>query len=516
MADLARRPLIVGSGIAGLYVALRCQELGVKPTLVTKARLEESNTRYAQGGIAAAIGSDDSVDLHLADTIRAGAGLVDRAAAQMLAHDAPERIADLVRLGVPFDTVDGEIALGQEGAHSRRRILHAGGDATGLSIEETLKRCVLEAGIDTRERTVLRELRPVDGRRVIATLSYPAGQGVARLDPRPVVLATGGAGSLYRQSSNPSIATGEGVAIAFRAGALVTDMEFIQFHPTAFYRRGAPRFLISEALRGEGALLVNADGKRFLLSEHRDAELAPRDVVSRAIDREIQRSGRPCVYLDATGIPRDRLFARFPSICRFLGTYGIDPARDRIPVTPVAHYMIGGVRTDLDGRTSLPSLYACGEVASTGVHGANRLGSNSLIEGLVFGERVARTLAKPRAGRAIRTRRTLTIDWPVKAPGAPEGASFEEVQGLLWDRVGIIRDAVGLESAVAEFGRIGTAAERRTEAFPNHLALAALTAYLIARAALARTESRGAHYRSDHPRPRPEWLLHLGLHRRPA
>jgi L-aspartate oxidase len=514
VVDLARRPLIVGSGIAGLYVALRCHELGLKPTLVTKARLEESNTRYAQGGIAAAIGSDDSIDLHFADTVRAGAGLVDRPAARLLAHDAPERIADLVRLGVPFDTVHGEIALGQEAAHSRRRILHAGGDATGLSIEETLKRRVLELGIEARERTVLRELRLSATRRVVATLSDPDGRGVDRLDARPVILATGGAGSLYRQSSNPSIATGEGVAIAFRAGALVADMEFIQFHPTAFYRRGAPRYLISEALRGEGASLVNADGERFLVSEHRDAELAPRDIVSRAIDREIQRSGHPCVYLDATATPRDRLFARFPSICHFLAAYDIDPSRDRIPVAPVAHYMIGGVRTDLDGRTTLPSVYACGEVASTGVHGANRLGSNSLIEGLVFGERVARTLAKPRAGKPLRTRRTLAIDWPVTPAGPQEEGTFEEVQQLLWERVGIIREAVGLESALREFGRIGASAERRTEAFPSHLTHAALTAYLIARAALARTESRGAHYRSDHPDPRPEWQLHLGLQRR--
>ena len=514
MTEATRRPLIIGSGIAGLYVALRCHELGLRPTIVTKARLEESNTRYAQGGIAAAIGPDDSPRLHLEDTLRAGAELVDRPAARILTSEAPARIADLVRYGVPFDTVEGRIALGREAAHSRNRTLHAGGDATGLSIEEALKRRVVSAGIEARERTVLRALRPGSRDGPVAVLSDADGRALEFGTPAPVVLATGGAGSLFRQSSNPSIATGEGVAIAFRAGALLTDMEFVQFHPTAFYRAGAPRFLITEALRGEGAVLRNEAGDRFMVAVHPDAELAPRDIVARAIDREIQRSGHPSVYLDATALPRDLLFARFPSVCHFLATYGLDPSRDMVPVGPVAHYMIGGVATDLDGRSSLPGLYACGEVASTGVHGANRLAGNSLLEGLVFGERVARQLLHPAGGGPNPPPRVIELALPSGAGQPEEPAEFETVRGLLWDDVGIVRSGAGLTSARDRFvdlvERTGPAA---ADAPPGPVANAALTALLIARSALLRTESRGAHYRSDWPRPRAAWRLHVGLRR---
>ena len=510
--DPSRRPLVIGSGIAGLYFALRSQELGLRPTIITKARLEESNTRYAQGGIAAAVGPDDSRALHFEDTVRAGDGLVDRAAARALTWDAPARIADLVRYGVPFDTEDGQIALGREAAHSRARILHAGGDATGLSIEETLRHRALDVGIEMLERRVLRALSPAGRDGLEATVSNPEGRGVEVLDPRPVILATGGAGALYRQSSNPSIATGEGVAIAFRAGALLSDMEFIQFHPTAFYREGAPRFLISEALRGEGAVLRNDAGERFMVAQHKDAELAPRDVVARAIDREVSRSGHPHVYLDATEIPRDRLYARFPSVCRFLLSYGLDPSRDRIPVAPVAHYMIGGVTTDLEGRSSLRGLYAAGEVAATGVHGANRLASNSLLEGLVFGERVARQMLHPAAGGPETPDRLVELPAPKGAGRPEEPAMIEEVRNRLWDEVGIVRSAEGLRSALEAFERVGGLAEPgRQETLPGPVANAALTASLIARAALTRTESRGAHYRSDWPRRRPAWRKHIGL-----
>ena len=506
------RVLVVGTGIAGLYVALRCRELGLRPTLITKSQLDEANTRYAQGGIAAAIGKDDSPGLHLADTLRAGAGLVNRAAARTLVFEAPARIADLVRYGVPFDTIEGQIALGREAAHSRARILHAGGDATGLSIEETLKQRVLDAGIDVRERTALRGVRAADRDGVVALISTDRGRTVEETEPGPVVLATGGAGSLYRQSSNPSIATGEGVAIAFRAGALLTDMEFIQFHPTVFWREGAPRYLITEAVRGEGAVLRNESGERFLVGQHRDAELAPRDIVSRAVEREIQRSGHPCVYLDATGIPRDRFFGRFPSICRFLATYGLDPSRDWIPVTPVAHYMMGGVTTDLEGRTSLRGLYACGEVASTGVHGANRLASNSLLEGLVFGERVARHLVHPVAASLPAPGRLVRLAWRSGEGRADLAKSFERVRDLLWDDVGIVRDGGHLRSALDELGELARRTEPRRESdVPGPVANAVLTASLIARAALTRTESRGAHYRSDFPERRPAWRLHIGI-----
>jgi L-aspartate oxidase len=508
--------LIIGSGIAGLYVALRSRELGLHPTIVTKARLEESNTRYAQGGIAAAIGPDDSPAQHLEDTVTAGDELVDVAAARILTFEAPARVADLVRYGVPFDTVDGKIALGREAAHSRSRTLHAGGDATGLSIEEALKRRVLVAGIEARERTVLRALRPGTRDGPVAVLSNADGRDVEFSTAGPVVLATGGAGSLYRQSSNPSIATGEGVAIAFRGGALLTDMEFIQFHPTAFSREGAPRFLITEALRGEGAVLRNEAGERFMAPIHRDAELAPRDIVARAIDREIVNSGHSSVYLDATALPRDLLFARFPSICHFLATYGLDPSRDRIPVAPVAHYMIGGVTTDLDGRTSLHGLYAAGEVASTGVHGANRLAGNSLLEGLVFGERVARQLLHPALGGPRAPPRTVELAVPTGGGRPEESEEFEEVRNALWDDVGIVRSADGLDSALGRFERLNKALQpSRGNALPGPVANAALTAMLIARAASIRIESRGAHYRSDWPKRRAGWRIHIGLRLQP-
>ena len=517
MTDAARRPLIIGSGIAGFFVALRCRELGLRPTIVTKSRLEESNTRYAQGGIAAAIGPDDSPARHLEDTVRAGDGLVDRAAARRLTSEAPARIADLVRYGVPFDTMEGQIALGREAAHSRARILHAGGDATGYSIEEALKRRVIEAGIDARERTVLRALRPRDREGPQIVLSDPDGRNVEFDGPRPVVLATGGAGSLYRHTTNPSVATGDGVAIAFRAGALVSDMEFIQFHPTVFWREGAPRFLITEALRGEGAVLRNDAGERFMTKVHRDAELAPRDIVARAIEEEIERSGHPTVYLDATAVPRDRLFARFPSISSFLATYGLDPSRDLIPVTPVAHYMVGGVTTDLEGRTSLRGVYAAGEVAATGVHGANRLASNSLLEGLVFGEHVARQLVHPAPKSPPPPGRLLRVPFGPGTGRAEESHEIDEVRSILWEDVGIIRSATGLRPAVEALETLQRAVEPAHEReLPGLVANGALTASLIARAALARTESRGAHYRTDWPKPRPVWQLHIGLLARPA
>jgi L-aspartate oxidase len=513
--DPARRPLIVGSGIAGFFVALRAREAGLDPTIVTKATLDESNTRYAQGGIAAAIGPDDSSERHLEDTIRAGDGLVDRDAARALVEEAPRRIADLVRLGVPFDTVHGQISLGREAAHSRARVLHAGGDATGLRIEETLKRRAVEAGVEVREKTALRRLAVGREGNLRAALTRDGESAVEWVEDRPIVLATGGAGSLYRQSSNPAVATGEGFAIAFRAGCELADMEFVQFHPTAFYREGAPRFLITEALRGEGARLVNARGERFLPRYHRDAELAPRDVVSRAIQTELERTRTDRVYLDATAIPRDRLLTRFPTICHFLEDFALDPSRDRIPVTPVAHYTIGGVATDLEGRSSLRGLLAAGEVAATGVHGANRLASNSLLEGLVFGERVVRQLIHPTPGGPTRVRRRLAmrLHRGRGEPSAPAGA-VDEIRDLLWDRVGIVRSGRGLRGAVRRLEAILRAFEPSDpDALPGRVANAALTALLIARAALAREESRGAHYRSDFPRTVPRWRLHLGVRR---
>jgi L-aspartate oxidase len=516
MGPDVRDPLIVGSGIAGLYVALRARELGLRPVLVTKGSLEDSNTRHAQGGIAAAVGPDDATELHLADTIRAGAGLVDRRAARILVEEAPRRIADLVRFGVPFDTIHGQVALGREAAHSRARVLHAGGDATGLRIEETLKARALEAGLETRERTALRRIAPTPSGTLAAHLATSRGGSGEVLEVRALVLATGGAGNLYRESSNPSIATGEGMAIAARAGARLEDMEFVQFHPTVFFREGAPRFLLTEALRGEGARLVNERGERFMPRYHPDAELAPRDIATRAIRFEIDRTGARCVYLDARDIPRDRLFARFPTVCRFLAEYALDPSRDLIPVTPAAHFTVGGVATDLEGRTTVAGLLACGEVAATGVHGANRLASNSLLEGVVFGERVARQLAHPAPGGPRVPEEVLELALPA-GEGARERASeADEIRERMWEDVGIVRDRRGLSRAVRDLAARRHRLDPAGEAPPSPLANAALTALVIARAALAREESRGAHYRIDFPRPRPAWRRHLGLSVREA
>lgn len=510
------RPLIVGTGIAGLYVALRAKELGLDPLLVTKSSLRESNTLYAQGGIAAPIGEGDSPRLHFRDTVRAGAGLVDRSAAWVLAREASDRIADLVRLGVPFDTVDGEIALGREAAHAMPRIVHAGGDATGFQIETTLQERVRERGIEVREGTAMRAI-PSRGDWVSGIcVKGPAGEELLESDV--VVLATGGGGRLFQESSNPAVATGEGVAIALLGGAVVRDMEFVQFHPTVFTREGVPRFLLTEALRGEGAVLRNSEGERFMPRYHRSAELAPRDIVSRAITSEMTRLGDPAVSLDATGIPAERLRARFPTVYRFLEEHGLRLERDLIPVTPVAHYMVGGVATNLFGETARPGLYACGEVASTGLHGANRLASNSLMEGVVFGERIARSLANGRPwGRPQGELNTLLFPLPRGARG-PRGApapplTRDSLGALLWQRVGIIREGKGLREAVhtlaSEWER--RVAARRPDEPPSPGDHQVLTGLLMAAGALRREESRGGHYRTDFPARRSEWRVHVGF-----
>ncbi|MDB5113022.1 MAG: L-aspartate oxidase, partial [Chloroflexi bacterium] len=366
-------------------------------TVVTKAALDDGCSRWAQGGIAAAVAGDDTPELHLADTLAAGRGLCDEAAVRVLVEEGPRRVRDLVEWGVSFDTQDGDLLLGREAAHTRSRILHARGDATGLEIESSLIRRLRATGARLLERHLVTRLL-TDGRGRCLGVEVCDGDtgAIRRLLAGAVVLASGGAGRLWRHTTNPAPATGDGIALAHDAGAECGSMEFVQFHPTALALEGAPRFLISEAVRGEGARVVNGRGERFLFDADPRGELAPRDTVSQAIWRELQRSGESSVHLDCTDLA-DRAAVRFPTIHRTCMSFGIDISRDLVPIAPAAHYLIGGVRTDLSGATTVEGLYACGEVASSGVHGANRLASNSLLESVVFAHRAAEAALRLRA-----------------------------------------------------------------------------------------------------------------------
>ena len=500
--------LVVGSGIAGLFVALQASERGATAVVVTKGAIDEANTRYAQGGIAAAIDEHDSPEQHLRDTITAGAGLVDEEAARVLCSEAPARVADLVRYGVRFDTDGGSIALGREGAHAGRRVLRARGDQTGLEIELSLSSLVQRHGITVIEHAPVERILVEDGRAV--GVEAMLGDGATlRCESPHVVLATGGAGRLYRFTTNIESATGDGVALAFRAGAEVRDMEFTQFHPTAMHRPDAPVFLISEAVRGEGALLLDANGERFMPDVHPQAELAPRDVVARAAVARIRETGADCVYLDVTAHDADWLAARFPNIYRTCMESGIDMARDPIPVSPAAHYTMGGVRTNTWGETTLPGLYAVGEVTSTGVHGANRLASNSLLESVVFARRLSDMLFAGHGGEGSPAPSPDARTLAPTAGASTEPPTREAVQRLMWAQVGIERDAEGLADASARLAAFDAAlpAERTRE---DHELRSFITCgRLAASAALLREESRGAHYRRDFPEPRETWRRHL-------
>jgi L-aspartate oxidase len=498
--------LIVGSGIAGLYAALLAREHG-RVLLLTKSRIDEANSRYAQGGIAAAIGPDDSPALHYQDTVAAGAGLVDEEAARVLTAEGAERIADLARLGVAFDAVEGEIALGREAAHSAARIVHAGGDATGYHIEVTLASLARTGGITVLEERLATELL-LEGGRVVGVRALHGGTGaVETFAARHIILATGGAGQLYRFTTNPPVATGDGFALAYRAGAEVMDLEFVQFHPTALRLPGAPAFLISEAVRGEGGLLRAVDGRRFMPAVDPRAELAPRDVVARAIVAEMARTGADHVDLDISHLPPERVRARFPQISAVCLRHGLDITRAPIPVAPAAHYMMGGVRTTVDGETTLPGLYACGEVACTGLHGANRLASNSLLETVVFARRVvARTLAAP-DGAAPPSRSVHRLPPPAAGEAGPP--TLAALQALMWDHAGIVRDGPGLQEARRTLAAWQAALPPPAGRADHELANLVLTGRLVVEAALLREESRGAHYRRDFPRPAEAWRRRL-------
>lgn len=464
--------------------------------MLTKRTLRDSATAWAQGGIAAALGAGDSPELHRQDTLAAGAALCDAAAVEVLVAEGPARVRELADAGAQFDLdAAGRFTLGREAAHSRKRIVHAKGDQTGAEVARALIHRVTE-----RENIqVLETARALDlvtsGGKCIGVRANVAGKAV-EIIADATVLATGGCGQLYRKTTNPLVATGDGFAIAHRAGATVADMEFVQFHPTALDTPENPLSLISEAVRGEGAVLVNDRGTRFMLRRHRLAELAPRDVVAREIFREQQRGSR--VWLDATKLSRS--FARrFPGILQLCLARGIDPRRDRIPVTPAAHYMMGGIVTDLAGRSSVERLYACGEVARTGVHGANRLASNSLLEGLVFAERVARdAVNQAKLGRVPRA-----TQW--RAPtlrdrGAAQVAA-DEIRRIMWEHAGIDRNAAGLREARKALAAIKS---RLAPGATEEINMVE-TAQLIVESAYMRRESRGGHYRSDFPKPKNKW-----------
>jgi L-aspartate oxidase len=488
------RVIVVGTGIAGLIAAHRASERH-EVVLVTKSRLSESNTRYAQGGIAVAMFPDDSVESHIADTLRAGAGLCDPAAVEVLCAEGPQRVCDLIALGVEFDRAEGELVRGHEAAHSSRRVLHAGGDATGFAIESALLQAVRARAIEAHEHTFVTDLVVDDG--VVRGVDVIAADGsTRRLAGDVVVLASGGAGQLFRHTTNPAVATGDGIAAAWRAGAAVSDIEFYQFHPTALALPG--NHLVSEAVRGEGAVLRDADGERFMVEVHPDAELAPRDVVARGIAAAMARQGGRPVVLDATALGADFLRTRFPGITAACAERGLDWTREPVPVTPAAHYAMGGIRTDVDGRTTLPGLFAVGEASCTGVHGANRLASNSLLESLVFAWRAADALDV--AGASLRV--PTVADAALDPAAGTEPVDREQLRDLLWQQAGLERDAAGLRAAAATLA--GWRADDPSPAGREDANLLDLGRLLV-HAALRREESRGAHFRSDLPAPRAEW-----------
>jgi L-aspartate oxidase len=491
--------VVIGAGVAGLRAAIELAEAG-RVLVLAKKEVTNSNTQYAQGGIAAALSDEDEVSLHLQDTLSAGDGLCNPDAVKVLVEEGPARIEELIAWGTQFDRSGTKLVFGREGAHSRNRILHAQGDSTGREIlralyakVQTLKHIhVLEFEFSTG---LLQDSGRVTGISLINEKGVP--QEVASSG---VLLATGGMGQLYRNTTNPDVATGDGVAMAFRAGAEVSDMEFIQFHPTALYLKKAPRFLLSEALRGEGAYLRNIELHRFMGKYHPMGELAPRDVVARAIVHEMEVSGTkdPFVYLDLTHLKAAHVQKRFPRIYATCMQHNIDITEDLIPIRPAAHYSMGGVRTDLHGKTNLAGLYAAGEVAATGVHGANRLASNSLLEGLVYGARAGAAMreepkARPKAGAHPKA---AYSNGPVDA-GVEELTG--QIQDMMWNNVGIVRTRAGMQKSVQRLQELTPKLANPKTRHAYEAANLHQAGLLVARSALAREESRGAHYRTDYP-----------------
>ncbi|MFC9140811.1 L-aspartate oxidase [Streptomyces bacillaris] len=517
--------VVVGSGVAGLTTALRCAAAGLDTVVVTKARLDDGSTRWAQGGIAAALGEGDTPEQHLADTLVAGAGLCDEEAVRTLVTEGPDAVRRLITTGAHFDTTDsGDIALTREGGHHRRRIAHAGGDATGAEISRALVEAVRAAALRIIENAlVLDLLTDAEGRTAGVSLHVMGeGQhdGVGAVRAPSVVLATGGMGQVFSATTNPSVSTGDGVALALRAGAEVSDLEFVQFHPTVLFLGAdseGQQPLVSEAVRGEGAHLVDASGTRFMVGQHDLAELAPRDIVAKAITRQMHEHGTEHMYLDARHFGARMWEQRFPTILAACRAHGIDPVTEPIPVAPAAHYASGGIRTDLRGRTTVPGLYACGEVACTGVHGANRLASNSLLEGLVFAERIAADIAETRPPRTEPAEAPGAADAPVPLL-APEARTA--IQRTMTRGAGVLRSAASLAAAAEELEALHRSAAADADdhdpkvAVPGVDTWEATNLLLVSRvlvaAAREREETRGCHWREDRPdRDDAHWRRHL-------
>ncbi|MFD3700183.1 L-aspartate oxidase [Streptomyces sp. NPDC058646] len=514
--------VVVGSGVAGLTAALRCAAAGRRTVVVTKARLDDGSTRWAQGGIAAALGEGDTPEQHLDDTLVAGAGLCDEAAVRLLVTEGPDAVRRLIAAGAVFDTSEttGEIELTREGGHHRRRIAHAGGDATGAEISRALVEAVHAAGIQTVENALVLDLLQDAGGRTAGVTLHVMGEGqhdgVGAVHAPAVILATGGMGQVFSATTNPSVSTGDGVALALRAGAEVSDLEFVQFHPTVLFLgpdAEGQQPLVSEAVRGEGAYLVDADGVRFMTGQHELAELAPRDIVAKGIMRRMQEQGAQHMYLDARHFGAGMWEQRFPTILAACRAHGIDPVTEPIPVAPAAHYASGGVRTDLHGRTTVPGLYACGEVACTGVHGANRLASNSLLEGLVFAERIADDIvAHAHAGTGP------GIPVPATGPLQPAEARYE-IQRIMTGGAGVLRSAASLRTAAEALEALYATALNDLDAHgktaePGVDTWEATNLLCVARVLVAaaerRVETRGCHWREDHPdRDDADWRRHL-------
>ena len=520
--------LIIGAGITGIRAALAVDPR-LNVVLATKDRLKESNSAYAQGGIAGVFDPVDHFANHVADTMAAGKGLCDREIVETVVREAPERIQELTTMGALFDQADGEIALTQEGGHSHRRVVHALGDATGKEVMRALiERVRSESHIDIWENTFTIDLLTHEGE-CRGALVWNASHGKTFVWAKQTILATGGAGRLYRETTNPEIATADGHAMAFRAGCELRDMEFMQFHPTVLYIAGSSRHLISEAARGEGGLLRDCFGNRFMPDCDPAAELAPRDIVSRAITRQMEKTRHHCVYLDLSHLPKELIAERFPHIRQVCAQFGLDLMRDLIPVRPGAHYMIGGVSVDSESRTSLPRLWAAGEVTSSGLHGANRLASNSLLEGLVFGLRAGRNASAAASGEsdqftALPLRLDAAAAIPTERPftdrNEPGDTATLKLDDLLnslnsemWRKVGIERNAIDLESAKLQIEfwdrYVGPNEFSITKGWELQNLL--LVARLMVAAAIARTESRGTHSRSDFPQTDPHQAEHIRL-----